>query len=63
MEDAVYEIETMRQFAGLKLDRLPDETTILKLRHFLEQHRSIVRTGIALLSKSEHTYRIDESMG
>ncbi|MEL7968202.1 IS5 family transposase [Vreelandella neptunia] len=38
MEDALYEIESMRQFAGLKLDRLPDETTILKLRHLLERH-------------------------
>jgi IS5 family transposase len=38
MEDALYEIETMRCFAGLKLDRLPDETTILKFRHFLERH-------------------------
>ena len=28
----------MRHFAGLKLDRLPDETTILNFRHFLEQH-------------------------
>ncbi|MCH8497308.1 MAG: IS5 family transposase [Marinobacter sp.] len=37
MEDALYEIESMRQFAGLKLDRLPDETTILKFRHRLEQ--------------------------
>lgn len=38
MEDELYEIESMRQFAGLKLDRLPDETTILKFRHFLERH-------------------------
>jgi IS5 family transposase len=38
MEDARYEIESMRCFAGLKLDRLPDETTILKFRHFLERH-------------------------
>ena len=38
MEDALYEIESMRHFAGLKLDRLPDETTILKFRHFLERH-------------------------
>jgi IS5 family transposase len=38
MEDALYEIESMRHFAGLKLDRLPDETTILKFRHFLEHH-------------------------
>jgi IS5 family transposase len=39
MEDALYEIESMRRFAGLRLsDRLPDETTILKFRHFLESH-------------------------
>ena len=38
MEDALYEIESMRHFAGLQLDRLPDETTILKFRHFLERH-------------------------
>lgn len=38
MEDALYEIESMRHFAGLKLERLPDETTILKFRHFLERH-------------------------
>jgi transposase, IS5 family len=38
MEDALYEIQSMRQFGGLKLDRLPDETTILNFRHFLEQH-------------------------
>jgi len=41
MEDALYEIESMRRFAGLELceDRLPDETTILKFRHRLEKHR------------------------
>ena len=38
MKDALYEIESMRQFAGRKLNRLPDETKILKFRHFLEQH-------------------------
>jgi IS5 family transposase len=38
MEDALYEIESMRKFAGLKLHRLPDETTILNFRHFLEHH-------------------------
>jgi len=41
MEDALYDIESMRQFAGLKLDRLPDETTILKFRHFLERPMGI----------------------
>lgn len=41
MEDALYEIESMRRFAGLELcdDRIPDETTICKFRHLLERHR------------------------
>ena len=32
MEDALYEVESMRRFAGLGLtdDAMPDETTILK---------------------------------
>jgi len=39
MEDALYEIESMRRFAGLRLcGRLPDETTILNFRHLLERH-------------------------
>jgi len=39
MEDSLYEIESMRRFAGLRLsDRIPDETTILNFRHLLEQH-------------------------
>lgn len=38
MEDALYEVESMRRFAGLSLDRLPDETTILNFRRLLERH-------------------------
>lgn len=39
MEDALYEIESMRRFAGLKLTKnIPDETTILNFRRFLERH-------------------------
>jgi len=40
MEDALYEIESIRRFAGFDsvLDALPDETTILNFRHILEQH-------------------------
>ncbi len=40
MEEALYEIESMRRFAGLELadDALPDETTILKFRHLLERN-------------------------
>ncbi len=38
MEDALYEIESMRRFASLHLDRIPDESTILGFRHLLERH-------------------------
>jgi len=39
MEDALYEIESLRRFAGLRLsERIPDETTILNFRHLLEAH-------------------------
>ena len=39
MEDLLYEVESVRRFAGLRLaGPLPDETTILKLRHLLEEH-------------------------
>ena len=40
MEDALYEIESMRRFVGLELidDVLPDESTILRFRHLLERH-------------------------
>jgi len=41
MEDALYEITSMCQFAGLSLStgRIPDETTILNFRHLLEEHQ------------------------
>lgn len=39
MEDSLYEIESMRRFAGLSLSgSIPDETTILKFRHLLERY-------------------------
>ncbi|MFQ2591103.1 IS5 family transposase [Aeromonas media] len=40
MEDALYEIASMRLFARLSLDSaLPDRTTIMNFRHLLEQHQ------------------------
>ncbi len=41
MEDALYDSESMRRFAGidLTLDLVPDETTILRFRHLLEKHQ------------------------
>ena len=40
-EDALYDSEAMRRFVGVELveDAILDETTILRFRHLLEQHR------------------------
>ena len=39
-EDALYDSESMRRFAGVELgdDAIPDESTILRFRHLLETH-------------------------
>jgi IS5 family transposase len=39
-EDALYDSESMRRFAGIELgeDAIPDESTILQFRHLLERH-------------------------
>ena len=40
MEDALYEIASMRQFAHLSLDKaIPDRTTIMNFRHLLEKNK------------------------
>jgi transposase, IS5 family len=40
-EDAIYDSESMRRFAGVDLgeDVVPDETTILRFRHLLEKYK------------------------
>ncbi len=39
MEDALYEIASMRLFTSLSLDKpIPDHTTIMNFRHLLERH-------------------------
>ena len=39
MEEALYEIASLRHFAGLSLiEAIPDETTILNFRHLLEEY-------------------------
>lgn len=53
-EDAIYDSESMRRFAGVELseDVVPDETTILRFRHLLETHQlteAIFATVRALL--------------
>jgi IS5 family transposase len=44
MEEAMYETTILRQFAGLNLKRIPDDTTILNFRRLLEKHE--LATGI-----------------
>ncbi len=44
MEDALYDMESMRRFAGFSsVTALPDETTILNFRHLLERHELTAR--------------------
>ncbi len=40
-EEAIYDSESMRRFAGVELgdDVIPEETTILRFHHLLEKHR------------------------
>ncbi|WP_324746126.1 IS5 family transposase [Pseudomonas veronii] len=38
MEESLYDTTILRQFVGLHLDRIPDETTILNFRRLLEKH-------------------------
>ena len=39
-EDTIYDSESMRRFVGVDLtdDTIPDETTILRFRHLIEEH-------------------------
>jgi IS5 family transposase len=60
MEEALYEIASLRNFAGLTLNEpIPDETTILNFRHMLEEsdlaedifkqvHAHLARKGLLL---------------
>src|SRR5512140_415244 len=40
VEEALYETNSMREFVGIDLgqERVPDETTVLNVRHLLERH-------------------------
>jgi IS5 family transposase len=56
MEEALYDSQAMRGFAGIDLavDTVPDETTILHFRHWLERHdlsRSLFDEVSALLEE------------
>jgi IS5 family transposase len=57
LEDALYDSNAMRQFVGIDLgrERVPDETTVCKFRHLLEQHdlgkKVFARVGELLQSR------------
>src|SRR5512147_239394 len=72
-EDAIYDSESMRRFAGVELgdDVVPDETTILRFRHLLEKHgrpvgktplserwKRINRARSRTRARGEHAFRI-----
>ncbi|WP_240348188.1 IS5 family transposase [Methylomonas sp. EFPC1] len=38
MEEALYEIESLRRFCGIRLEAVLDESMILQFRHLLEEH-------------------------
>ena len=54
-EDALYDIEPMRRFAGIELaeDAIPDESTILRFRHLLEEHELTAQIFAAVRSLLE----------
>lgn len=39
MEESLYEIASMRHFAQINIDAVPDETTMLHFRHLLEKNK------------------------
>lgn len=49
-EDSLYDIESMRRFAGIELHGhdIPDESTILRFCHLLEQHRTALRLRVSV---------------
>jgi transposase, IS5 family len=49
-EDAIYDSEAIRRFVGVELseDVIPDETTILRFRHLLEEHQLTAAIFVAV---------------
>lgn len=53
MEEMLYEIESVRRFSGVRLEKVPDETTILNFRRRLERHElgrrlfDVIKTHLA----------------
>jgi IS5 family transposase len=58
-EEALYDIESMRDFAGLEfvVDAIPDETTILNFRRLIEKHELSL-----MLFEEINTYLVDKGI-
>ncbi len=58
-EEALYDIESMRNFAGLELvvDAIPDETTILNFRRLIEKHELSL-----MLFEEINSYLVDKGI-
>ncbi len=50
MEDSLYDIASMRVFAGIDIDSIPDETTICRFRHLLERHHLTEKLFVTIQS-------------
>lgn len=62
MEEALYETTILRQFSGLGLERIPDETTILNFRCLLEtRKRSINPTDFNMGGALSYHFRNGET--
>lgn len=68
MEDALYDSESMRRFAAIDpgADVVPDESTILRFRHLLEDHQlteRVFQEVRALLEKSATAVEVRHDRG
>ncbi|MDE0291913.1 MAG: transposase [Candidatus Dadabacteria bacterium] len=62
MEESLYDVESMRRFAGVSMQRIPDESTICKFRHFLLRHQMTEELlGLTVQCLSEHGLTVSRS--
>lgn len=64
VEEALYDSETMRRFAGIDLgqEAVPDETTVLNFRHLLEKHK-LGKTLLTAINRYLHENGIKIAKG
>ena len=64
VEEALYDSETMRRFAGIDLgqEAVPDETTVCNFRHLLEKHK-LGKTLLSAINRYLHENGIKIAKG